>query len=180
MDTNQNRNRVVVAAVALGAGVLVTGGCSSGSSSTPTSAPPAPVTSAAPTVAPTTAAPAPAPATLPGPPPGAKTITAPQPDGAAMYSRFSTSQAPAAVVTYYTNALKGLGFTIASTGAGGGGWGQYGGSGAGVEAGNANTWVAVNAGGSKQGATYFEVCTGASSAIVDNCQNNNHGNSNQS
>lgn len=84
------------------------------------------------------------------------------------------------MITYYTGALKSSGFTIVSTGAGGGGWGQYGGTGAGVTANTASTYVDVQAGGSKQSATYFEVCSGATDAIVNSCQSNNHGNSKQS
>lgn len=97
-----------------------------------------------------------------------------------MYYRYSTSQSPSAVTSYYSGALKSAGYTVTNSGSGGGGWGQYGGSGSGLDANNGSSFVAVNAGGEKSGPTYFEICTGASAASVDNCQGNNHGDSNQS
>ncbi len=161
MYTNLLNRRATVAAVALGAGVLAIAGCSSDSSSSSSASASAAVG-------------------VPGPPAGATVVTAPEPDGAATYSRFSTSSTPAEVETYYTGALKASGFNVTNSGGGGGGWGQYGGSEAGVSANNGTTYVEVNAGGSKQGPTYFEVCSGDSSQAVQSCQGNNHGSSNQS
>lgn len=151
--------------IAIGAGAaLALGACSSGSSSSPTTSAPAPTT-AAPTSA------APAPGNIPAAPAGSKQLSS---NGS--YSRYSTSQAPAAVVSYYSGAFKADGYTVTSQNAGGGGWGQYGGSGAGLSANNGTTFAAVNAGGSKQGATYFEVCSGTSAAAVSSCQQNSHAN----
>jgi len=161
MGTNFLTRRTTVAAVALGAGLFAIAGCSSGSSSSSSS-------------------PASTSAGVPGPPAGATVVTAPQPDGDATYSRFSTSSTPAEVETYYSGALKATGFNVTNSGGGGGGWGQYGGSEAGLSANNGTTYVEVNAGGSKQGPTYFEVCSGDSSQAVQSCQSNNHGSSNQS
>lgn len=171
METKLNKNRSVVAAVALGAGVLAVAGCSS-STTTPTATPVAPTAAA-------TSAPAPA-SGVPAPPAGSTVVSAPAADGAATYARYSTALAPPAVIAAYSAALTSSGYTITSSGGGGGGWGQYGGSGAGVSANTASSYVAVNAGGSKQGATYFEVCSGPSSASLQSCQQGNHGNSNQS
>lgn len=173
METKLIKNRSVGVAVALGAGVLAVAGCSS-STTTSTATPVAPTATA-------TGAPTPAPASgVPAPPPGSTVVTAPAADGAATYARYSTAMAPPAVVAAYSAALTSSGYTITSSGGGGGGWGQYGGSGAGVSANTATSYVAVNAGGSKQGATYFEVCSGPSSASLQSCQQGNHGNSNQS
>lgn len=113
---------------------------------------------------------------VPGPPPGAVQLST-QASGGGSYTRFRTGQASAAVVGYYSAAFKSVGYTITESGGGGGGWGQYGGAGAGLEASKGGSFAAVNAGGSKQGATYFEICTGTSAAQVDNCQGENHSSS---
>lgn len=100
--------------------------------------------------------------------------------GGGVYTRFSTSQTPVQVTDYYASTMKNSGFTITNQGSGGGGWGQYGGSDAHVGGNNGSTFVEVNAGGEKNKTTYFETCTGPSQAAVQQCQNANHGNSNQS
>lgn len=84
------------------------------------------------------------------------------------------------MTNYYKGEMSKAPWKVTSSGSGGGGWGQYGGSGSYVEGNDGSTFVAVNAGGSKQGATYFEVCEGPSSGAVDNCQGNDHGDSNES
>ncbi len=171
MSGQKLKNKAVVVG-ALGAGaVFLVAGCSS-SSSTPEAS------SAAPTEAATTAA---APATsIPGPPSGATEESTKSVSGGATYTSYKTSQEPAAVTAHYDSALKADGFNITNSGSGGGGWGQYGGSGAQVGGNNGTTFVEVNAGGSKDGPTYFEVCEGPSAASVKDCQSGNHGNSSQS
>lgn len=167
---------VKIASAALGgvAAMLAVAACSS-TTSTPSQSPASTGPSTAAPAATTPAAPAPQSA-VPGPPPGAAQLST-QASGGGSYTRYRTSQAPAAVAGYYTAALKSAGYTITESGGGGGGWGQYGGSGATVDANTAATYVAVNAGGSKQGATYFEICTGTSAAQVDQCQGENHSSS---
>ena len=63
---------------------------------------------------------------------------------------------------------------------GGGGYGQYGGSGAGATGSKSGSFVAVNAGGQTGQATYFSVCQGSDEQAVrqcsDNADNNNGGN----
>lgn len=164
------------AGIALGgvAAMLAVGACSS-TASTPSQSPSVAPTSATATPvpqAPTPATPAPQ-SVVPGPPPGATQVST-QASGGGSYTRYRTGQTPTAVIAYYTGALKADGYTITQSGGGGGGWGQYGGSGAGLEADNSRTFTAVNAGGSKQGATYFEVCVGSTAAQVDACQSENH------
>ncbi len=161
-----------IAGAALGgvAAMLAVAACSS-TTSTPSQSP----TSAGPS----TAAPAPqaaSPAAVPAPPPGAAQLST-QASGGGSYTRYRTGQAPAAVVGYYSAAFKSAGYTITQSGGGGGGWGQYGGAEAGLEASNGGSFAAVNAGGSKQGPTYFEICTGTSAAQVDKCQGENHSSS---
>ena len=173
--TTETLSKKVLVATALGSGVaLALAGCSSSGSSSSSASP----TTAPTTAAPTTAAPA---GVVPPPPAGSTQTQAPKStSGGGTYSQYKTSQAPTAVTGYYDAGLKNNGFTITNNGSGGGGWGQYGGSGAQVGGNNGTTFVEVNAGGSKQGATYFEVCTGPSAAAVNSCQNGNHGNSNSS
>lgn len=174
----QTRGRAKLAGATLtGVAALATVAACSSTSSTPSATPSSTAPTAASPAASTPAAPAPAPqAALPGPPPGAAQLST-QPSGGGSYTRYRTGQSPAAVVGYYSTALRAAGYTITQSGGGGGGWGQYGGSEAGLEASNGGTFAAVNAGGSKQGATYFEVCTGTSAAQVDNCQGENHSDS---
>ncbi len=164
----------LIVATALGSGVvLVLAGCSSSSDTSSASA--------SPTAAATSAAPAPAPAGVPAPPAGSTLVSGPKAvANGASYTQYKTSAAPTAVIGSYNTALKSEGFTITNSGSGGGSWGQYGGSGAQVSGNNGSLFVAVNAGGSKQGATYFEVCSGPSAAAVNSCQSGNHGSSQSS
>lgn len=172
--TSQSIGKKLLVATALGSGVVIAvAGCSSNSGSS---------SSASPTPTPTATSAAPAPASgVPGPPAGSTETQAPKPiDGGGTYTQYKTSAAPTAVTSYYDTALKNAGFTITNNGSGGGGWGQYGGSGAQISGNTTSTFVSVNAGGSKQGATYFEVCSGPSAAVVNSCQQSNHGQSKSS
>ena len=171
---SQAMSKKVVVATALGSGVaLALAGCGSSSSSS---------TSESPTAAATSAAPAPAPAAgVPAPPAGSTLISGPTATAnGGTYNDYKSSQTPTAVTGYYSTALKDEGFTITNSGSGGGGWGQYGGSGSQVGGNNGTLFVEVNAGGSKQGATFFEVCSGPSQAAVNSCQSGNHGQSQSS
>ncbi len=153
---------------------------------------PTPATPATTQAAPATTAPAPAttaaaPATTQAssgttltPPSGASQLQQAQRNGAE-YSRFSISgTAPADVVADYKTQLTAAGFSITSDGGGGGGWGQYGGSDAGLSANNGSEWVSVQAGGQSGSTTYFEVCVGPSSTSVSDCDDaSNDGDQNQ-
>lgn len=166
----------IAAVAAGGVAVLLTMAACSSTSSAPSQSPTtAPNTASSAPASTTPAAPAPQ-AAVPGPPPGATELSK-QASGGGFYARYRTSQAPVAVVGYYSAAFKSAGYTITQSGDGGGGWGQYGGSEAGLEVSGSGSFAAVNAGGSKQGPTYFEVCAGASAAQVDNCQGENHSSS---
>lgn len=81
----------------------------------------------------------------------------------------TTAAPPADVVADYKTQLTAAGFSITSDGGGGGGWGQYGGSDAGLSANNGTEWVSVQAGGQSGSTTYFEVCVGPSSTSVSDC-----------
>ncbi|MEI6374528.1 MAG: hypothetical protein WCP26_12170 [Actinomycetes bacterium] len=171
------RNRGIAIAATTGIGVLVLAGCSSNSSTSTVTVTEKGGDTKTETA---TAAPATRGDKVPAPPSGATSVVGPEDDKGAVYERYKTSQTPADVVTYYKDALSKAGFTITSSGTGGGGWGQYGGSGGGVSGNGGGTFVEVNAGGSKEGSTYFEVCSGASQAVVQACQGNQHGQSKQS
>lgn len=158
--------------VGLTAALTLTG-CSGSSTSTPTGSPATPAASSP--AAPATPA-TPANNGVPGPPAGAKQLTSRPGQSGGTFARYQIGESAAGVVSYYETAFKASGFAITSSGGGGDGWGQYGGSGAGVEANKAGTFVAVEAGGSQQGPTYFEVCVGASAAQVSDCQNGDQGN----
>ncbi len=170
--TSQRVGKKLLVATALGSGVvLVAAGCSSNSGSSSSASP----TPTAPTA--TTAPPAPSGA-IPAPPAGSSVAQAPKAvSGGGTYAQYKTSATPTAVTSYYDGALKGAGYTITNNGSGGGGWGQYGGSDAQVSGNDGKTFVAVNAGDSKGGPTYFEVCSGPSQAAVDSCQSGSHGSS---
>ena len=169
---NQRVGKKLLIATALGSGVvLVAAGCSSNSSST-SSASPTPTTPAV-----TTPPPAPSGA-IPAPPAGSTVTQASKAvSGGGTYAQYKTSATPTAVTSYYDTALKASSFTITNNGSGGGGWGQYGGSDAQISGNDGKTFVAVNAGDSKGGPTYFEVCSGPSQAAVEACQNGSHGSS---
>jgi len=164
-------HRLGLAGIAALATATLAAGCSSSSTTPPTASspagPPAPASS--------TPAP-PAPASVPAPPAGAKALTSRAGQSGGTFTRYETTQSSAAVVGYYESGLKSAGFSITSTGGGGGGWGGYGGSGAGLTGNNGTTFVAVESGGSNQGPTYFEVCTGTSTAQVSDCQDGNSDN----
>lgn len=173
---SQAASKKILVATALGSGVvLALAGCSSNSSSTASESP----TAAAPTTA--APAPAPAPAGVPAPPAGSTLVSGPKAvANGASYSQYKTAEAATGVTGYYNTSLKDEGFTITNSGSGGGGWGQYGGSGSQVGGNNGSLFVEVNAGSSKQSATYFEVCSGPSAAAVSACQSGNHGTSQSS
>lgn len=157
--------------IAAGSLVLVSAVALAGCFGSDDSTPAAPATTAAATA--TTAA---APATTQASsgttltqPAGASQLQQAERNGA-QYSRFSISgTAPADVVADYKTQLTAAGFSITSDSGGGGGWGQYGGSDAGLSANNGTEWVSVQAGGQSGSTTYFEVCVGPSSTSVSDC-----------
>ncbi len=116
---------------------------------------------------PATAAPNPV-----GAPSGSKTLQTKQLSGGVTYARFSNPQlSPAQVVSYYQNALRNRGWKTVNEGGGGSGWSDaWGGGGGGLSAIKTGTYFSVNAGGDGS-PTYFEVCYGPNSQIVNNCQN---------
>ncbi|MDP3972089.1 MAG: hypothetical protein Q8P61_04160 [Candidatus Nanopelagicales bacterium] len=169
--TSKNPSRLIATGI-LGAGLtaaLTLTSCSGSSPSTPTASPTTPAASSPSTPVP------PAGNGVPSPPAGATQLTSRAGKAGGTFARYQIGESAAGVVSYYENALKASGFAITNSGGGGGGWGQYGGSGAGVEANKAGTFIAVEAGGSQQGPTYFEVCVGASAAQVSDCRNGDQG-----
>lgn len=172
MSVESVGKRFVVAA-AVGSGVvLAVAGCSSSSSSGSSSSS-SPSGSAASTSAPSGG--------VPSAPAGSTVVQGPQAVASgATYTQYKTSESPTAVTGYYETAMKNQNFSITNSGSGGGGWGQYGGSGAQVGGNNGSVFVEVNAGASKQSSTYFEVCSGPTAASVSNCQSGNHGQSQNS
>lgn len=170
--TRSRMNRAVLGTTIVGAGAaLALAGCSSSSSSS---------SSSSATPEPTKSSEAPVPSGALNPPSGSQKLSSKAEGGGTTYTRYSTSQTPVQVTSFYKAEMSKDGWKVTSSGSGGGGWGQYGGSGSQVEGNDGTSFVAVNAGGSKQGPTYFEVCEGPSASAVDNCQNNDHGDSNQS
>ncbi len=177
------------AAFAVTASGVVLTGCSSGSSepepavtvtetTAATPAAPAETTAAAPAA--TTAAPTSAAANVPPPPDGAKKVDSEDESGM-QYTRYKISGTSAeAVVKSYESQLKSAGFTITNAGGSGGGWGKWGGSGYGMDAKDEATFVSVQAGGSDNGPTYFEVCVGADKSVVDKCGNESSDDENDS
>lgn len=109
---------------------------------------------------------------VPGPPDGSVLLST-QTSGGATYTRYRTSLEPSNVIAYYDGSFRAAGFTVTSTNGGGGGWGQYGGSGADTEANNGSTFAAINAGGATGGQVFFETCVGPSAAVVAACRNEN-------
>lgn len=170
-DVRMKRAAVATTVVGVSAALALVGcSSSSGGGSSTTSAAPEP----------TKTSEAPKPSGAINPPAGSTKLSSQNESGGVVYTRYSTSQSPTAVTTFYKGEMSKDGWKVTSSGSGGGGWGQYGGSGSQVEGNDGTTFVAVNAGGSKQGPTYFEVCEGPSSSAVDNCQDNDHGDSNNS
>ncbi|MFA7324615.1 MAG: hypothetical protein WC005_09675 [Candidatus Nanopelagicales bacterium] len=106
------------------------------------------------------------------PPTGSTTLQAPETLQGVQYARYSSaSMTPQQVVTFYTTQLQASGYQTVNEGGGGSGWSSgWGGGGGGVTAINNGTYVSVNAGGGGK-PTYFEVCSGKNSQIVNNCQN---------
>ena len=106
------------------------------------------------------------------PPSGSTTLTAPETLQGVQYARYSNaSMTPAQVLAAYTKQLQAQGYQTVSEGGGGSGWSNgWGGGGGGLTAIDNGTYVSINAGGDGS-PTYFEVCSGLNSQIVDNCQN---------
>ena len=108
---------------------------------------------------------------FPAPPSGATTLQTSNSNGVE-YARYSNpSQQPDQIVSFYTSAWQGEGFTMTNTGGGGGGYGKYGGADAGAEGNKDGSYVNVQAGGSTSGPTYFEVCMGPNQSAVNECGN---------
>lgn len=106
---------------------------------------------------------------LPQPPAGSKQIADKQ-SGGATYARYSISGMTAEEVgKQYKSEAQSAGYTIKSSGGGGGGWGEWGGSEYGLTAQKDDGYLAVQAGGSSKGPTYFEVCVGPDSSVEDLC-----------
>jgi hypothetical protein len=108
--------------------------------------------------------------TLPKAPSGADQLADKQ-AGGATYARYSvTGMTAQEVGQEYKSQAEQDGFTITSSGGGGGGWGQWGGSEYGLTAEKDNdSFLAVQAGGSKSGPTYFEVCVGPDKSSLEAC-----------
>ncbi|MHB1067405.1 MAG: hypothetical protein ACYC2Z_08270 [Candidatus Nanopelagicales bacterium] len=106
------------------------------------------------------------------PPSGSTTLTAPETLQGVQYARYSNaSMTPAQVLAAYTSQLQSGGYQTVQEGGGGSGWSNgWGGGGGGLTAIKNGTYVSINAGGDGS-PTYFEVCSGLNSQIVDNCQN---------
>ena len=136
---------------------------------------------APPTGAPTSAAPKPVAPTataaklqgLPAAPVGATQLQTSN-SGGVQYARYSTSEQPDQIVSYYTSQWQQEGYRMQNGGGGGGGWGKYGGSDAGATGSKTGSYVDVQAGGSTQGPTYFEICQGPNAQAVDNCGNSSN------
>ena len=147
-------------------------GCSSSSPEpavtvTETAAAATPAATAAATEAPAPAA-TPA-AAAPTTPAGATEVDSANESGM-QYTRYKIEGTTAEqVVSDYEAQFKAAGYTITNAGGSGGGWGQWGGEGYGMDASNSGSFASVQAGGSKGGPTYFEVCLGTDESVVDNC-----------
>ena len=112
-------------------------------------------------------------ATVPSDPPsGAKTLQTKTLAGNTNYARYSVkSMTPKQVIAYYQQALRADGFRTVNEGGGGSGWSDgWGGGGGGLTAMHNGVYFSVNAGGGGK-PTFFEVCYGPNSQVVDNCQN---------
>lgn len=174
------KTRHVVLAAGFSGLALVATGCSSSSSTSATSsAPPSP------TEAPTSAAPTPTstptPTSAPDDGGGAKSAIPTPPAGATLlgehktgpneYARYKIQMPPKKVVNKYKRQAKSDGYSIKSAGGSGGGWGGYGGSEYGMTATKSSAYLEVQAGGSTQGPTYYEVCVSqdGSRAALDHC-----------
>ena len=172
-----NRNRALFTATSVGAVSLALSACGSGSGSstvTVTATPSAPSAAAAAatvSVAPEATS---APVTgMPAAPSGAQLLQTSNTNGV-QYARYSTSEQPPQVVSYYSSAWQAEGYTMTNSGGGGGGWGKYGGADAGATGSKSGSYVDVQSGGSTSGPTYFEVCMGANESAVDQCGNSSN------
>ena len=117
--------------------------------------------------APLQAAPSPS-----APPSGSTTLQTKNLAGNTTYARYSNkSMTPAQVISYYQQKLRSQGWATVNEGGGGSGWSDgWGGGGGGLTGIKTGTYFSVNAGGDGS-PTYFEVCYGPNSQIVNNCQN---------
>ena len=106
------------------------------------------------------------------PPTGSVTLTAPETLQGVQYARYSNaSMTPAQVLAAYTKQLQSAGYQTVNEGGGGSGWSDaWGGGGGGLTGIKTGTYFSVNAGGDGS-PTYFEVCYGPNSQVVNNCQN---------
>ncbi len=107
-----------------------------------------------------------------GPPSGSKTLQTKQLSGNTSYARYSNANmTPNQVISYYQKNLRADGWRTVNEGGGGSGWSSgWGGGGGGLTAMHNGVYFSVNAGGDGS-PTYFEVCYGPNSQVVDNCQN---------
>lgn len=83
---------------------------------------------------------------MPAAPSGAQLLQTSNTNGV-QYARYSTSEQPAQVISYYSSAWQGQGYTMTNSGGGGGGWGNYGGADAGATGSKAGVYVDVQSGG---------------------------------
>jgi hypothetical protein len=169
-------SRSAVAAIGLGALVA---GCSSdddtASESTTSAGEGSTTTSAAATSSTAATSTTASSGSLPAPPSGAQELQSSSADGV-VYARYQISGTTAEqVVADYQSELQSAGYTVSDSGGGGGGWGKWGGAGAGVTAEGDGGHVAVQAGGQSGGPVYFEVCQGASSSAVQECEDQSDG-----
>lgn len=108
-------------------------------------------------------------AAAPTAPSGATEVDSADEDGMT-YTRYKVEGTSAEdVVSDYEAQFKAAGYTITNAGGSGGGWGQWGGDGYGMDANKDGSFASVQAGGSESGPTYFEVCLGTDESVVDNC-----------
>lgn len=126
-----------------------------GSAST-TAAPTSPTTAAAGTTSPTIAG-------------LTKTGTKAISDGGSMTS-YTTTAAGSSIAGSYETAIKASGWTVTSSGGGGGRWG-----GSGLSATKGSEYLVVSAGGGN-GTTYVDVCTWPSKPKNDDCGDNDNQN----
>lgn len=167
---------------------LVAAGCSGSGGTTTESATPAPTVTVtdAPTEAPT-ATPTKTSddsddtsGSLPKPPSGSKKVSS-ESDGGDTYARYkTTSQSPKEVVTFYKGEATKQGYSVKNMNGGGGGWGGYGGSNWGMVAQKDGSYLDVQAGGSSNGPTYFEVCVGPGKSALRHCNNESNDDSDDS
>lgn len=88
----------------------------------------------------------------------------------ASYARFRTDKTTSEVLAYYKQHVESSGWSVGHEGAGGGGWGRYGGSDGTLVASRGKTRFVLQAGGQKAGTTYFEVCMGAGTEADRDCR----------